>query len=377
MSELSLIEIDEPIYIIKNSIPIYDGTTLRSRKEYKKRIDYFTQKRGNRPLLFEKLKPSTLTAQGAFSNLSIHENVIDMLNTPTGDIIEIGSNFGIIKNSSYIPPEKKKKSGRGRKPKPKKPTKRQMQGTGKYFNSQITFDIKRDDEKPLKIKLFRNGVFQVPGVVSPQMIDLIKPIETLREYLIENIGEDIEIKEFKSVMRNYKTSIVNKKIYVDLDRLEDIIIKEKSNKLYQKYITYMTENLEERFQKIIKSRTYNYNPMRIAEITYNNDRTFALIIKIYKPLEKVHTKKTTIKLLKKGKVNFDGGNTEQEINEMYYWLEDLYMRHSDEILVNIDDIKNEYDSNSSSDSGESIYDEDLHDNSSMEPKKIISRSSKY
>ena len=52
-------------------------------------------------------------------------------------------------------------------------------------------------------------------------------------------------------------------------------------------------------------------------------------------------KKTTVKLLKKGKINFDGGNSEYEIEELYYWLQLIYINNPN-IIVDIDKIKNEY-----------------------------------
>ena len=38
-------------------------------------------------------------------------------------------------------------------------------------------------------------------------------------------------------------------------------------------------------------------------------------------------KKTTVKLLKKGKINFDGANSEYEVQELYYWLEYIYTKY--------------------------------------------------
>jgi hypothetical protein len=52
-------------------------------------------------------------------------------------------------------------------------------------------------------------------------------------------------------------------------------------------------------------------------------------------------KKTTVKLLKKGKINFDGGNSEFEIEELYYWLQLIYINNPS-IIVDVEKIKNEY-----------------------------------
>jgi hypothetical protein len=105
----------------------------------------------------------------------------------------------------------------------------------------------------------------------------------------------------------------------------------------------------------------NYNPLNIAEMVYNTDRCFCLIIKFYRPSLFDQTKKTTVKLLKKGKINFDGGNSQQEVEELYYWLNYIYLKYKDQILFDVREIKNEYNSDTSSDesSAESIYDDDL------------------
>ena len=53
-------------------------------------------------------------------------------------------------------------------------------------------------------------------------------------------------------------------------------------------------------------------------------------------------KKTTVKLIKKGKINFDGGNSEHEMLELYYWLEYLYTKFASEVLVDVNKISNTY-----------------------------------
>ena len=47
-------------------------------------------------------------------------------------------------------------------------------------------------------------------------------------------------------------------------------------------------------------------------------------------------------MLKKGKINFDGGNSEYEVKELYYWLEYIYTKYKDQILIDITKIQNEY-----------------------------------
>jgi hypothetical protein len=367
--------LDEPIYVLAAGIKIYDGTTLRSRQEYANRIKYFNDKTTIK--IFTPLQPSTLTAQGCMSNVSfIEENTIDMLTEPTGNIISIGCNFGKKFIEGYEHPEVKKSSGKGRKKKIKKERKRKVQGTGEYFNSCIQFVIKHSNtSKMYKVKLFRNGVFQVPGVNNPNMLDLVDPACNLHKYLLYNFKDDIKITDFTAVMRNYKASLINKNYHINLEKLEEIILREKINPKYERFIDHVLEAYTPAQRERVKDMLGNYNPLNIAEITYNTDRCFSLIIKFHRPSISTKDKKMTVKLLKKGKINFDGGNSEQEVKELYAWLEQLYARHHDEISFDIRDIQNVEDPNTSDCSEPSIYDNDQSDEEpevkTIDPRDII------
>lgn len=347
---------------INDNIIIYKGTTPELRDQHNKNIEY--QKTLISDKLFTEIKPSTLTAQGLMSNIAFEEQeIIDMLDEPSNEILMIGCNYGEVFNPNYNIPKVIKRSGRGRKPKPKTKTKRRVQGTGKYFSSQITFLIKHPvSETEYKIKLFRNGVFQVPGVQNPSMTDLIQPINILREYLEKNFNEKIKVMNFMAVMRNYKSKLVNKNWHVDLEKLEECIIKEKSFKSFLPYLKYalapMNSERKNRCMKFIGKT----NPMNIAEVSYNTDRHFCLILKFYRPMPYVKDKKTTVKLLKKGKINFDGANSEIEVLELYHWIEYIYHKYKDEILVDITTIKNNYNENEIAlmNFDDLIYSEDEH-----------------
>ena len=97
----------------------------------------------------------------------------------------------------------------------------------------------------------------------------------------------------------------------------------------------------------------NANSMRIADVIYNAERFFGLIIKFHRPLPWNIEKSSTIKVLKSGKINFDGCNSALEVNELYYWLQEFFAIHKDEIIF---DPENEEDiTDTSSDGGEGIY----------------------
>ena len=409
---ISMDNFNKPIFIVKDGIEIYDGTTEESRVSYKEKIQYFQDKIKDKERLFNKLQPSTLTARGEMTDIIFNEKELISTLTPldeSSSILKIGCNYGELINPKFMPKVIPKKTGRGRKPKEKSQTRRKLQGNGKYFSSQITFiienlneekrvleskeDIKKSDRKelesnqeqkepdskeesktlidcnlnkPFKIKLFRNGVIQVPGIRTSSMLDLVIPVDTLRKYLEVNFKHPIKVRKFMAVMRNYKTSLLNKNYHVNLVKLEELILKEKNDQRNKKFIQYMTDFMDDTHKNKINELTENYNPMNIAEITYNTDRCFCLIIKFYRPSLGDQTKKTTVKLLKKGKINFDGGNSEQEVEELYTWLENLYIRYKDEVIFDVNMIQN-VDQNSSDDNI-SVYDEPIN---KKKNKKVI------
>ena len=371
---------DPPLFKEREGIKIYTGTTRYLRRTLKRSIASYKhiikehQVKNKRPMLLSPLKPSTLTAKGKFSDVSFNEEeIIDMLEVPEDPcIIKIGCNYGEIVNeaSPYLPAKpKEKKSNRGRKPKVKAKSKRKMQGSGKYFSSQITFEVYHPEYKKIyKIKLFRNGHFQVPGVSHTEMIDLMEPITRLRDYLRNQFcSDEVEIVYFISVMRNYKCSFGDDKLFVYLNKLENVLIAEKKGEEFNagltEYLGVMYPGSEYPWIQSVREYIGATNPMNIAEIQNNCERYFGLIIKFYRPIPWKVDKKTTIKILRSGKVNFDGGNSEEEIFELYYWLQWFLMTHYDGVVfdesVN-DAVQGAMDGCGSDTEGYvSVYDEDV------------------
>jgi len=336
--------IDNVEFDTLSGIKIYSGTTKESRNRYLRNLKYLKALTDKKPQIFHKPQPSTLTAQGLMSNISFDEkDIIDTLTEPDGYIMLIGCNFGEKINPKYHIPKVEKKSGRGRKPKPKIKTKRRSQGNGKYFSSQITFIVKHPKSNiNYKIKLFRNGVFQVPGVKDPSMSDLIEPINILKSYLSYNFAEDVQILNFMAVMRNYKAKVIDENARIDLTYLEDIIYFHKNYKLFEPFLNHELASLPTKVRQKAMKFIGKTNLLNIAEINYNTDKNFCLNIKFYRSMPSDPYKKTTVKLLKKGKINFDGGNSEYEMKELYYWLSYIYSTFSSEILIDVQKITNVY-----------------------------------
>lgn len=277
-----------------------------------------------------RLKPSTLAANGMFSGVQFEEQeeIETIYLGPEDDqrILRIGCNYGVVENkySKYaVEKPAEKKSNRGRKPK-EKVSKRKVQGSGKYFASQLSFEIySKSQGKVYNIKLFRNGKVEVPGVCRPDMHDLIEPIKVLENYLHTAFGlPEIRIVYFMSVMRNYKCCITD------------------SNKLIELKMTH----------EILKKIKKSDNEPGIAEIQNNDERYHGIIVKFVRPISIKPTKKTTVKLLKSGKVNFDGGNSPLEVEQLHRWL-DLLITENPQMLYDIRTVQKVSD-----DDYESLYD---------------------
>lgn len=352
-------------YNLIDGIKIYTGTTTFSSNIIKKNIDCYKNKILSSQKIFSKLVPSTLTVKGKFTNICFNEeDIIDYLSQPSGGyILKICCNYGVIINESpnYTPPPARTRtSNRGRKPKIKKKTKRKLQGSGKYFSSQITFEIyNKQTNKVYKIKLFRNGGFQVPGVTMPDMSDLILPIKILRDYLREEfIDDNIDVMYFISVMRNYICRISNTNILVRLNELETLFKHQKevsiNNSLYD-LVPKLNFIKSDDIKEYIGNKN---NKIGLAEIQNNCERYFGLILKFYRPVIWKMNKRTTIKVLRSGKINIDGSNNIQEAYELYHWLESIFVMHSTSILYDTSiepTLSSDYDVGS----GSSVYDEDL------------------
>jgi hypothetical protein len=330
------------LFALNGGIKVYNGNTIETRTNYLRSI-YLLNSVAAPVSKITKPQSSTLTAEGRFAGIRFNEvTLFPQLTKPTGYIQMIGCNFGEMFNDDYKPPVINKKSSRGRKPKPKVKNKRKQHGNGKYFESQITFIIKHPETHLIyKIKLFRNGTFQVPGIKRADMQDLLAPINILREYITGILKKDIAIMYFKSVMRNYKSRITDENMRVDLEQLEEIIDCYKSPRLFDPFLNAMLAPLLPNMRATALKFVGKTNPLNIAEVGYTTDKFFCLNVKLYRPIPEKIKKKTTLKLLKKGKINFDGSNSELEMLELHQWLSYIYNTY-DDICVDVSNIKNDF-----------------------------------
>ena len=253
----------------------------------------------------------------------------------------------------------------------KKKSKRKVQGTGKYFSSQISFEIYNTYNKKItKIKIFRTGCYQIPGVKQPDMSDLMEVIILLKDYLNsirvsdeeqnkQNELKKIEIPYIISVMRNYTCRVIDLNITIILTKLEDVLHFEKSMKVgesFNKYLQFL-EKIQLSSQSIHSVFKYcNIGFYQISEISLNGERYPGLLVKFLRAIPSKETKKITIKILSSGKINIDGCTSELEVYEIYYWLQYIFYKYYSEITYDSSK-KIEEIISSDSDDYESIYDD--------------------
>lgn len=244
-------------------------------------------------------------------------------------------------------------SNRGRKKQPKKKSKRKVHGSGRCFNSSVQTTIKGiDPNLPLKYyftKIYRNGSFTIPGSRHPDLSDVDHVLEILCTYF-ENIMKQIHINnhggpytdslaycmerffipkdivilisqylepELKPVsvnskyviMQNYKCFLIFNNAYLNIPELINVLYDEKT-------------------ESDAISRKYN---IRIAEIAYTADRHAGAAIKFWRNGDDSN-KKTTMKVLQSGKINYDGAIDFLEVHNLHLWFNEVIIENYREIV---------------------------------------------
>lgn len=251
--------------------------------------------------IIEPIKPSTITIGCVFTNIAMHEerDIAKFREWVRDPIVKIGSNFGEWFAPDYSDPVRPPKmSKRGRKPKPKK-AKTRIQGSGKYFNSQITSFVRslRNPKKIYKIKKFRNGKAQVPGVLEGDMVDIDEPLAHVAAMLSSVFGVTVEIRDKVVQMRNCKTILSDSALVINTNALGRLIEAEKRGE----------------------------NEMRISSVEYMSAQNSSkVVVKFSRPTKDKATKKTTLKILKQ-KINIEGAVGKDGVDEIYNWLNDFLL----------------------------------------------------
>ena len=155
----------------------------------------------------------------------------------------------------------------------------------------------------------------------------------MRNYLSNVISEPF-ISQLKD--HNGKDKIMGTHVF--LDKLEIKCRKEKN-------ANFITPNdglmiyllLSSKFNNKIATIIYdfcNLTTIKIAGITNNSEKSGGLLLKFDRPIPEKPNKKMTVKITSTGKINFDGCNSEIEVQELYYWLHNIFRRYYNEIIFN-------------------------------------------
>lgn len=282
--------------------------------------------------VLEPLQNSTMTVSGIFTNTFLDEKkdverFRDKFDYP---IVKIGSNFCELLAPGYVEPKKKeKKSNRGRKPaEPKK--KKRIQGSGKYFNSQTTFETFSTllEGKRYYVKVFRNGMFQAPGVLSDGADDVAGALQAIKDVLQSVLAPEkpIEIEYKGEQMINKKTILKSKKLRILIYRLGHLLSNEQSGN----------------------------NPMNIHNVNYiTAEATNRIIVQFSRPSATNPQKKTTMKILRQ-KINIEGAVSQDDIVKIYKWINNFIISHYSEVIYDPDIVVESSSSSSSSDEEEKV-----------------------
>lgn len=376
-----------------NGTEVRDGMSDMIREKHIRNIAALVERTKDQETLFSRWKPSTITASGLIviinpdktrtalkfreENAIVHIIKRGALLPPS--IQKVGCNFGELQNETYVPPKAKGSNRLGRRPKKHKKPKRKVQGNGKYMYSQLTIEVVHPTSgRVYKVKVFRTGIIQCPGVQRPDMGDLLDAMGTVEGFMSGLFCKRVRMVHATALMRNYIWRLLDHNYHVSLERLANIIRAEKRCPANRAFVDYMTREIPERFRKQVKKYLGNINPLGVAEVTYNKDRCFYLLIKFFRATPGNKDKKTTCKLMKSGRVNFDGGLTTKQVIEIHLWLQDLYHRHSAEVIFDIETIVDHTDYETSECEIAPIYDDEpmVHKGRKRRKKTLTAKKTK-
>jgi hypothetical protein len=246
---------------------------------------------------FTEVVSTTNTMEGFIENVSFVESEIMGLFTADCNIVRIKSNHGDSIYPGYNPNATLRKTNRGRKKreKPRKP--RKCQGSGKEFNSQITFMVRSAfsplepdgtvpaDAKIYKFKVFRNGRIQLPGAQRHMADDVVNCAMQISDMLNRHLhAGEVDCRRLANLV-NLRSVMTNYKFRLKLE--EDCII-----------------DLEELADALEAHKASGAEP-KIHLINFARDES-KVSAKFYKPESQNGKKTTHVNIFMKGKINILG-----------------------------------------------------------------------
>lgn len=266
--------------------------------------------------LFSKPECTTITMGGLFANVKFKEYELITELQANEDVVSIKCNYGEVNYPGYTEPIKKKSSNRGRKKKAKNKKPRKISGTGKHFNSQLSFYVRSESGSPLidlgthyqipadnpiyKFKVFRTGKIQLPGVRPHLIQDVIARSQCIARMLnlhlhtgVSDPSKLVRMMYINPVMKNYKFELkLPPGALIDMKALKYIMIEIQSG---------VSRGFD---TKSILSDILAETPP-IFDTKYTREDT-KLSIKFNTPIYKNPKKCTRINVFMRGKVNILG-----------------------------------------------------------------------
>ena len=297
---------------------------------------------------FDQLKHSTASIKFCIENKGLtikffEEQLIKkvystdgaMCSTKRAKITKVGCNFGEVFMDGYKEKTPKRNyTNRGRKRIAGK-NKRKVQGTGKYFNSQLTIFVKLDmtslkekvymDIRKRKVnyniyeidkhdkndngefrllsciyqvKIFRNGQGQIPGLKTEDPKEVEYILVPVRKFFDYKMKKKLNISKFYRFIQNYKTCLIADMNY-EIAKLRDYFMME-DNGVYPKRIYR------------VKSSTHS-----------------KLLVYFNTPLDIAPTKRTNLTIYRKGSVNIDGAINRESAKNILKYFESILAKHKD------------------------------------------------
>ena len=312
---------------VKNIIPHIKPKVSR---EHKNRLNLTTEKTrrefaaedvfgGEQYSLFTDPQNTTNTLGASFSGESggiyFHEEQLIKYVRTTKAIHGYDCNYGHTRSPDFISKIIPPKSTRGRKKKTPTKKPRKPQGDGSSFNSQITFLVRNPDSfgpTYFRIKVFRTGELQIPGVTQPHINAIYDCIGAVRDQLQESLlrlrdahpeavkcPDVINIAEITPVMKNYKFSVIHRENQLlRLDQLKKILLAKGPAE-----------------------------PLRIIHVKYSKQEPAKLSIKFHTPIPGNTTKGTRVNVFISGKINILGAFEVSATQKICDYLHSVFENH--------------------------------------------------
>jgi len=263
---------------------------------------------------FSPLFHNTITLNGKLKNIFFHEEeLIGKLSAVNNVVVCIDCNYGTHKNELYVPKRviiHKKKVKRPRK----------KQGSGKCFNSQITFYVRVQEadgiHKQYGFKVFRTGKLQLPGArleTIRGIINSVTPIiHILNGALYPNeadIDKMVSLEYITPSMKNYKFIIeMNPMCILNLAILKKLLLDKKKN------------------------REEDAKWPLIHDVCYSGEDT-KLYIGFQTPTEDLPYKIMRVNIFSSGRVNILGGLEDVSARRVYKLLHSIFAEHRDQLII--------------------------------------------